>query len=102
MIAVTDGVGRGEDSGRGEWQGPSIVSDQCESVSIAIETGATLGRHAFISTTGSPLAIRGQINPPGCRVNVCAQGDTGTHAGTYAHSCLPELSSVYTYTDRLC
>lgn len=53
---------------RGEWQGPSIVSDQCEPVSIAIETGATLGRHAFISTTGSPLAIRGQINPPGCSV----------------------------------
>lgn len=59
-------MGRGERSGRGEWQGPSIVPDQCESVSIAIETGATLGRHAFISTTGSPLAIRGQINPPGC------------------------------------
>lgn len=64
MIAVTDGVGRGEGSGRAEWQGSSIVPDQCESVSIAIETGATLGRHAFISATGSPLAIRGQINPP--------------------------------------
>lgn len=63
MIAVTDGVGRGEGPGRAEWQGSAIVPDQCESVSIAIETGATLGRHAFISATGSPLAIRGQINP---------------------------------------
>lgn len=63
MIAVTDGVGRGEGSGRAEWQDSSIVPDQCESVSIAIETGATLGRHAFISAAGSPLAIRGQINP---------------------------------------
>lgn len=70
MIAVTDGVGRGEGSGRGEWQGSSIVPEQCESVSIAIETGATLGRHAFISATGSPLAIRGQINPPGCSERV--------------------------------
>ena len=66
MGSVTGLVGGGEGSGRGEWQGPSIVPNQCESVSIAIETGATLGRHAFISTTGSPLAIRGQINPPGC------------------------------------
>lgn len=49
MIAVTDGVGRGSGSGSAEWQGSSIVPDQCESVSIAIETGATLGRHAFIS-----------------------------------------------------
>lgn len=71
MIEVTDGMGRGEGSGRGEWQGPTIVSDQCESVSIAIETGATLGRHAFISTTGSLMAIRGQINPPGCSGGVC-------------------------------
>lgn len=76
MIAVTDGMGRTVGSGRGEWQGPSIVSDQCESVSIAIETGATLGRHAFISTTGSPLAIRGQINPHGC-----VKGGAGGYAG---------------------
>lgn len=81
MTAVTDGEGRGEGSGMGEWQGPSIVLEQCESVSIAIETGATLGRHAFISTTGSPLAIRGQINPPGCSVCVCR----GYHAGAHSH-----------------
>ncbi|CAB1443951.1 unnamed protein product [Pleuronectes platessa] len=79
MIAVTDeGWVGGEGSGRGEWQGPpSIVPDQCEFVSIAIETGATLGRHAFISAPGSPLAIRGQINPPGCGEGVahlCASG----------------------------
>ncbi len=89
MIAVTDGVGRGESSGRGEWQGPSIVPDQCESVSIAIETGATLGRHAFISTTGSPLAIRGQINPPGCGeegASLQAYMRAHTHTHTHTHT----------------
>lgn len=86
MIAVTDGVGGGEGSGRGEWQGPSIVPDQCESVSIAIETGATLGRHAFIFTTGSPLAIRGQINPPGCSMCVCGAGGWGLYGHTHTHT----------------
>lgn len=90
MIAVTDGAGRGEGSGRGEWPGPSIVPDQCESVSIAIETGATLGRHAFISTTGSPLAIRGQINPPGCS----EEGGVGL-VGTRTHG------RMHTYTQRV-
>lgn len=95
MIAVTDGVGRGEGSGRGEWQGSSIVPEQCESVSIAIETGATLGRHAFISATGSPLAIRGQINPPGCSERGeeeagerrRLQAYVGTRAHTHTHTC---------------
>lgn len=93
MIAVTDGVERGEGCSRGEWQGSSIVPDQCESVSIAIETGATLGRHAFISTTGSPLAIRGQINPPGCSeeggvglVGLCGHAHTCTHACACTHT----------------
>lgn len=92
MIAVRDGVGR-EGCSRGEWQGSSIVPDQCESVSIAIETGATLGRHAFISTTGSSLAIRGQINPPGCSeeggvglVGLCGHTHTCTHACAHTHT----------------
>lgn len=71
---------------RGEWQGPSIVSDQCEPVSIAIETGATLGRHAFISTTGSPLAIRGQINPPGCSVYAFGKGVWKGGGGANMHT----------------
>lgn len=117
MIAVTDGVGRGEGSGWAEWQGSSIVRDQCESVSIAIETGATLGRHAFISATGSPLAIRGQINPPSTlhahpRLDARRRGWGGagggwlqvdyvgtrvlahTHSCTHAHTqevCLPAM-----------
>lgn len=97
MIVVTDGVGRGEGCSRGECQGSSIVPNQCESVSIAIETGATLGRHAFISAPGSPLAIRGQINPPGCSedggvglVGLCGHTHTCTHARAHAQ-CLTGL-----------